>query len=368
MFKNKFTKGKIYTSLSLSLLLTIAAPAVISAKAEAGASSGKGLFYVKLLNYTMPVVKSTAINEDDLAEYKFSVKENLLKLLGIDTSNPISIIGKELNFLKPAKVQAGKIEDNTQFSINPFKINDSDIIKNQEPVSNQGDSGTTPVVSTQVYNASLKKTLNPAKPEVLIYHTHTTETYSPYNEDEFNTFDEKKNIVAVGDVITNDLEKNYGIATIHDKTVHNTLFNESYTRSGKTLDTYLNKYKDFKLIIDLHRDSLSDREVMTANINNSNLARFMFVVGPGNPNKSKNITVAKKLSSISQSIFPGLIRPGNGADFGIYYHNKGTKFNQHKNGNIVLMELGAPANTVDEAKATALYISRIIAEYINGKQ
>jgi stage II sporulation protein P len=315
----------------------------------------------------MPVVKSTAINEDDLAEYKFSVKENMLKLLGIDTSNPLSIISRELNFLKIDGVQSTEDENNTPFSINPFKIKDSDIIANQEPAVSQGDSGTTPAVSTQVYNASLKKTLNPAKPEVLIYHTHTTETYSPYTDDEFNTFDEKKNIVAVGDVITSDLEKNYGIAAIHDRTVHNTLFNESYARSGKTLDTYLNKYKDFKLIIDLHRDSISDREMMTANLNSTSLARFMFVVGPGNPNKSKNIAVAKKLSSISQTIFPGLIRPGNGADYGIYYHNKGTKFNQHKNGNIVLMELGAPANTVDEAKSTALYISRIIAEYVNGK-
>lgn len=368
VFRNKFTKGKIYTSLALSLMLTLSVPAVINAGSEGTESSSKGVFYVKLLNYAMPLVKSAAINEDDLAEYNFSIKENFLKLLGLNISDPLSIVGKELNIFKDDDSQAMHGQDNKSFSINPFKIDESHIIKNQEPEPAKGDSGTTPAVSTTVYNEKLKKTLNQSKPEVLIYHTHTSETYSPYDDGEFNTFDEKKNIVSVGDVISNELEKNYGIATIHDRTVHNTLFNESYARSGKTLDTYLGKYKDFKLIIDLHRDSISDRERMTASLNNSTLARYMFVVGPGNPNKNKNIAVVKKLTSISQTIFPGLIRPGNGADYGIYYHNKGTKFNQHKSGNAVLIELGAPANTLDEAKATGVYLSRIIAEYINGKQ
>jgi stage II sporulation protein P len=107
---------------------------------------------------------------------------------------------------------------------------------------------------------------------------------------------------------------------------------------------------------------------MTANLNGTNLAKYMFVIGPGNSTKAKNIEVSKKLSSISQSLFPGLIRSGNGSEYGIYYHRTGTKFNQQKNGNLVLIEMGSQTNTLDEAKTTGLYLSRIIAEYINGKK
>lgn len=373
MIKNKFTKGKIYTSLSLSLLLALSAPAISRAATEDAVSPDKSMFYIKLINYTIPFVKSIAVSEDDLAEYDFSIKNKLLQLIGLNLANPLSVVGKEISFLKPVDTQVASTEGKTSFFINPFKLNDSNIIKNPEQTNNTPVDTPTNINTAQVYNPKLKKPLNPAKPEVLIYHTHTTESFRPnetVKDSDFaiNVMDENKNIVSVGDVITKDLEEKYGIAVIHDKTVHNTIFTESYARSGKTLDTYLNKYKDFKLIIDLHRDSISDKAVMTTKMNDNKLAKYMFVIGPGNKTKDKNIEVSKKLSSISQTLFPGLIRAGNGADYGIYYHRAGTKFNQQKSGNAVLIEMGSYSNTLDEAKTTGIYLSRIIAEYINGKK
>lgn len=366
MFKKKFTKGKIYASLSLSLLLTLSFPGVIRAEATSAPSPDTNMFYMKLLNYAMPLAKSASVSEDDLAEYDFSIRDELLKFLGLDVSDPLSVVARELSIFKPPDTYADNSEGKTSFSLNPFKLNDSNIIRNQQPSNNSTDTPTTPAVNvSKVYDPKLKKPLNPSKPEVLIYHTHTTETYSPYG---IYDLDEKKNISSVGDIIAKDLEDNYGIATIHDKTIHNAeLQLEAYSKSAKTLDMYLNKYKDFKLIIDLHRDSVDNRAVMATNINDNSLAKFMFVIGIGNPNKDKNISVSKKLSSISQSLFPGLIRAGNASDFGLYYHRKGTKFNQQKSGNAVLIELGSQANTLDEAKNTGLYLSRIIAEYINRK-
>ena len=67
------------------------------------------------------------------------------------------------------------------------------------------------------------------------------------------------NVVGVGDVLANELEENYGISVIHDKTNHCISYNDSYTRSGETVDKYLQEYGDFKMIIHLHRDSLDDK-------------------------------------------------------------------------------------------------------------
>ena len=372
MVKKIFTKGKIYASLSLSLLLTLSAPGVIKAGTLEAASPEKSVFYVKLINYAMPLIKSAAFSEDDMAEYDFSIGDKFLQLLGLDVSNPLSVVGRELSILNTTDTQLTNSEGKTSFFINPFKLGENSITKNQKPISNPEDNVTTPIVNAQVYDAKLKKPLNPSKPEVFIYHTHTTESFRPNENVEdkdfpINVTDETKNIVAVGDVLANDLEKNYVISVIHDKTIHSIMFNQAYSRSGKTVDTYLNKYKDFKLIIDLHRDSISDKAVMTTSMNNNKLAKFMFVIGPGNPIKDKNIALSKKLASISQSLFPGLLRPGNSADYGLYYHKPGNKFNQQKNGNLVLIEAGSYTNTLEEAKTTGLYLSRIIAEYINRK-
>lgn len=324
---------------------------------------------MKLINYTMPLIKSSSgLSEDDLAEYNFSITDEFLNFIGLDASNPLSILGREVSMFTPKDTYADSKEGKPSFSLNPFKFSESTIIRNEQTGNKPEDNNTTApvVVAAQVYNPKIKKTLNPAKPEVLIYHSHTTETYSPYG-----TYieDESKNMVSVGEVIAKDLENNYGIATIHDKTIHNIELQAlAYSKSAKTLDMYLNKYKDFKLIIDLHRDSVTDRAAIATKLNNNNLARFMFVIGVGNPNKEKNIAVSKELSKISQSLFPGLIRGGNSGDYGLFYHKKGTKFNQQKSGNAVLIELGSQTNTLDEAKASGLYLSRIIAEYINEKK
>jgi stage II sporulation protein P len=373
LFKEKFTKGKIYASLSLSLLLTLSAPGVIKAGTAEGASPEKSAFYVRLINYTMPIIKSVSLSEDDLAEYDFSIRDKFLQLIGLDVSQPLSVIGRELSLLALTDAQPASSEGKISFSLNPFKLGENSITKNQAPSNNSGGSVTIPAANiAQVYDAKLKTTLNPSKPQVLIYHTHTTESFRP-NENvadkdyPINVMDETQNIVAVGEVIANTLEKDYGISVIHDKTVHSTMFTQAYSRSGKTVDTYLNKYKDFKLIIDLHRDSISDKTAMTTSMNNNKLAKFMFVIGPGNPIKDKNIALSKRLSSISQTLFPGLIRSGNSADYGLYYHKPGNKFNQQKNGNLVLIEAGSYVNTLDEVKTTGLYLSRIFAEYINRK-
>ena len=65
------------------------------------------------------------------------------------------------------------------------------------------------------------------------------EAFKPANND----FYERYNIVGIGDVLKKELEKNYNVEVIHDKTIHNTTYIESYKRSGETLDKYLSEIK-----------------------------------------------------------------------------------------------------------------------------
>lgn len=363
VFKKKFTKGKVYTSICAAILLTMSLPIVSRAGTgnDNAESADKSNLYIQLLDYAMPFVQYHNPSEDENSENQYSIKEKLLEFVGLDIKNPLSIVDREFNLITNTNPQLAQQTIDKPFIINPFRLNENSIIKN--PAETPPKEVTMPIINTgQVYNPKIKKTLNPAKPEVLIYHSHTTESYAPNAK---YTDDASQNMCAVGDVIKNDLEKNYGVSVIHDKTIHNIVMNKSYTRSAETVDKYLNKYKDFKLIIDLHRDSVSDKSVMTASMNDSKLARYMFVLGPGNPNKAKNLEIMKKMASISQTIFPGLLRNGNSGETGIYFHKPYNKFNQQKNSHMVLIEVGSQVNTIDEAKTTGVYLSRIIAEYLN---
>lgn len=366
MIRNGNTKGKIYTSLSLSLLLTLSIPAAIKASSDDSSYFDKSMIYMQLLNSAMPLIKSTTYDEDDMAEYSYSFKDDILNLAGLDVESPLSIVSREFNLIKDGEPEGTSRETKTSFTLNPFKLNENNIIKIADNNKTTNDN-VDYTKAAQAYNPKLKKTLNSSMPEVLIYHSHTTEAYKPYAENVRD--DPSKTVVAVGDVIASELEKNYGIAVIHDKTVHNIVFNNSYSRSSKTLDKYLSKYKNkFKVIIDLHRDGGPGAATVTINMNKSNVSRLIFVVGPGNPNKAKNISLVKKLVSIGQSIFPGFIRPGNRGDYGIYYHNKLNKFNQQKSPVAVLMEVGSENSTLGQAKTSGVYIARILAEYINGQK
>ncbi|MCM8709559.1 stage II sporulation protein P [Clostridium sp. SYSU_GA19001] len=366
MLKNKNTKGKIYTSLSLSLLLTLSVPLTAKAGTEDTVSFDKSMYYIEVMKNALPLLKSMNLDEDDMAEADFSLTDKFLEMMGLDVNSPLSIVSREFNLIKDGDPKGIARDTTTPFTLNPFKLNENNIIKNTDVKTTDSNTPVDYTKIAEVYNAKLKKTLNPAKPEVLIYHTHTTESYKPYAANVSD--DQSKTVVAVGDVIANELEKNYGIAVIHDKTVHNMVFNKSYARSGETLDKYLNKYKDFKVIIDLHRDGGPKKEDVTVSMHSSNVARLIFVEGPGNPNKDKNAALMKKLVNIGQSLFPGLIRPGNQGDYGIYVHNNGTKFNQQKSPNALLLEVGSENNTLEEAKTSGVYVARILAEYINGKQ
>ena len=198
------------------------------------------------------------------------------------------------------------------------------------------------------------------KPQVLIVHTHTTETYlsgdmKTYpNDYSSRTTNNGKNMVAIGEIIAKKLN-NAGIKTLHDKTQHDyPQYNGSYGRSATTVKSYLSKYKDIKIVIDLHRDSITvsgnDKAKLVTKINGKKAAQVMLVMGSqsgsikNHPNWQENLKLALKLQQTIEKKYPTLARP-----LSLVSKN----YNQSLSKGALLIEFGTDMNSLDEAKYSA---------------
>lgn len=336
-FNKEYNSGFEIATIIISLLLVIVLPYFVQASGMKQGRSKGNMFYVQVLNYAMPAVKATSFNEDDMAENSFSFSNTPLEIFDVNVKNPIGILGKEIAFL------GVDVKDN---SVDQFKLDSKEVAK-----ANNGAEDK----SAAVFDPKLKRSISSKKPDVLIYHTHTTESYKPGGA---NSFDNSKNVCAVGDQLVSELNK-YGISAINDKTVHDAeAYTQSYSRSSVTLDKYLKKYGDFKLIIDMHRDASENKNLTTVKVNGENVSTIMFVMARKNPHFSKNIALVNQIIGLSNKLYPGLTK-------GICYYNYGTRyFNQDKSNNAMLMEVGSNANSTVESKASMKYAARIIAQVL----
>ncbi len=106
---------------------------------------------------------------------------------------------------------------------------------------------------------------NSTEPQVLIMHTHATETYRLYEglyydlDDTARTTDKTLDVCAVGAIITQTLNE-AGINTLHDTSLNDyPSYNASYGNSREVVQAYLEQYPSIKVIIDVPRDALEAR-------------------------------------------------------------------------------------------------------------
>ena len=203
------------------------------------------------------------------------------------------------------------------------------------------------------------------KPVVLIYHTHTLESYTatekyPYKETDgrWRTNDKSRSIVAVGDKLAQELEK-CGFTVIHDTTDHEPpKLSTAYERSLVTMEKYRDKYP-IDIYIDLHRDASDESNTRDyCVINGEQTARVMFVVGHGTrydvkPDFEKNYAAAEAVTQYLRSINPKLARD---------IREKPGRYNQHVGGICLLIEIGHNMNTLEQALASTKYVAEGIGE------
>jgi hypothetical protein len=99
------------------------------------------------------------------------------------------------------------------------------------------------------------------KPQILIYHTHSQETYCDSTPGKASD-----TVVGVGSYLTKILEDEYGYNVIHDKTTYDIVDgkenrNIAYNQAEKGLEKILEKNPTIEVLIDIHRDSGAARTI-----------------------------------------------------------------------------------------------------------
>lgn len=209
------------------------------------------------------------------------------------------------------------------------------------------------------------------EPQVLIYHTHTTESFEPFvreNMDaEFNyrTTDDTKNMIMVGNAIQAELEAK-GIGVIHVTEVHDyPSYNGSYGRSRESIMPILEQYPEIKVALDIHRDAIAGEDYAAqpyVEINGREAAQIMIISGCDDgtldmPDYMKNFHFAAGLQRQIEGDYNGLTRPV----LFDYRH-----YNQDLTTGSLLIEVGSHGNTLDQAQYSGQLIGRSLCEFLDG--
>ncbi len=237
------------------------------------------------------------------------------------------------------------------------------VIKNSTSLSNEE--------AQQYLEAENPVQIDSDGPQVLIMHTHATESFEPYDTDTYDTrhtwrtTDNTQNIVAAGEVMAEAI-RSYGIEVLHDETQHDyPSYNGSYERSAVTVQDYLEKYPSIKVVLDVHRDAVQRDTTLVkpvTEIDGRKAAQLMIIAGCDDgtmdmPNWSKNFRFAAGMQDAIESRYPSLTRP-------VFFCYR--KYNQDLTTGSLLIEIGSHGNTLEEVLYTAQLAGDAIGSYLQG--
>lgn len=205
-----------------------------------------------------------------------------------------------------------------------------------------------------------------SKPQVLIIHTHTTESYERdsdgyYDKDyDGRSLCPANSVVGVGAVLAQTLADN-GISTIHDGTVFDDpVYNYSYSRSRERIEEILREYPSVKIVLDIHRDGIADgdtRIAPVADIDGRKAAQIMIICGCDDgtgilPGYMDNLRFASYIQNAVEKDNNGITRPML-FDYRFY--------NQDLAEASLVIEFGALANDMEQVKYSAELVGKSIA-------
>ena len=255
------------------------------------------------------------------------------------------------------------------------------IVEKQYDATNATDTygnitvrNTTPSHSVDIKSAVEKNaTLQIADkraPTVLIFHTHTTESYELLNYGWYTTEyvtrsnSPDRNMVRVGTAICEELTK-MGIGVVHDTEIHDTKYTGAYDRSRESITQIMAENPSIQVVIDVHRDAIKQsdgtRIKPTAEINGKKAAQIMMIAGCEDgkvtdfPRWEENLTFALQLQKTAETDYPGLMRP-------VLFSAR--KYNMDVTPCSVLLEVGSDSNTLEEAEYSGHLIGKALGELL----
>lgn len=210
------------------------------------------------------------------------------------------------------------------------------------------------------------------EPSVLIFHTHTTETFQLVERDYYpvnnvaRSEKEDRNMVRIGKSICEQLEK-AGIGYIHDTKIHDARYTGAYDNSRKTVEEYLKKNPSIQVVLDVHRDAIERTDGTkirpVAKLNGKKAAQIMIISGcqeEGNgitefPDWEQNLVFALQLQKVAEESFEGLMRP-------LYFCPR--MYNMNLTHCSLLLEVGSDSNTLEQAEYAGQCIGNALAKLL----
>lgn len=237
------------------------------------------------------------------------------------------------------------------------------------------NTNKTQIDAASLLNKKADLTVDKDEPSVLIFHTHTTETYQIAEREHYATDfaprseSEKVNMIRVGRAIAEQIEK-AGYKVIHDKTIYDSKYSGAYACSRKGAEAILEKYPSIKIVLDIHRDAIQLKDGTkirpVAAVNGKQAAQIMIISGcqeEGNgitnlPDWEYNLIFALQLQKKLEDNFEGITRP-------LYFCAR--SYNMNLTHCSLLVEMGSDANTLEQAvysgKCLGVAVGKLLEEY-----
>ncbi len=213
---------------------------------------------------------------------------------------------------------------------------------------------------------SMKK--DPSVPQILIYHTHSQETYADYAAG-----NKKATVVELGNRLTALLEEK-GYQVLHDTTSYDMAAgkldrNHAYNYALDGIMGILQKYPSIQVVLDLHRDGVKESLHMVRTVNGKATAPIMFFNGMSqtpegeieylkNPYKTENLAFSLQMQLLAEEEYPDLTRK-------IFL--KGLRYNLHVRPRSALIEVGAQTNTLEEALNAMEPLADLLDQVLGGE-
>ena len=328
---------------------------------------------INCLNSEIPAIESTyyqannVIKEDEEEEIETFVGKILgIELAKIQETREEEIIENE----EKEQNQSNDVKENKQAVTVEVSTNVPTEIVTQNLISESFNVEINGVkikneTSYEINNSILETATNINKENILIFHTHTCESYTPSEQfsyqqtGNFRTTDLKYTVSRVGDELANYLET-YGFNVTHDKTYHDyPAYSGSYSRSLLTVENVL-KTNPSDIVIDLHRDAIGSKSNYdpSVKIGDEVAAQLMFVIGTSggglyHPNWQSNLKFGIELQQKANEMYPGLFKP-------MIVRN--SRYNQHLGSAACIIEVGATGNTLEQCMVSMKYLAKVLAD------
>ena len=277
---------------------------------------------------------------------------------------------KKVSGEKTVKEQETVAVPHPQIDLSPAKLADFDYVMNQFFILDSNtETNAQQISGTRFLGEDLSIKQDSKVPQILIYHTHSQETFVDSREGK-----EEDTIVGVGNYLTDLLEEKYGYQVIHVTDAFDMMGgtldrSKAYDYARISIEKVLEENPTVEVVIDLHRDGVPDDRRLVTEVNGKSTAQLLFYNGLSytvnqgavsylpNPYIEENLAFSFQLEYQAAQYYPDLYR-------GIYL--AGLRYNLHLKPRALLLEAGAQTNTVEEVRNAMEPFADILNRVLKG--